>query len=103
MSRANKSLKRLQRKRKNSAKALHKQREAYLRGEAPRTNSFGIAIPWKDGVKSLFPSRATGKLACSSLSRQHDWELSKGKTFYRCQHCKISTYSQVVPAQQEAA
>ena len=92
--RAGMSLKRLQRKRKNRSLALHKERVAYLEGNPPPRgyNKVTGQPVWTDGVKSLFPSRATGKLACNSPSREHDWVLSKGKTFHRCSHCKISTY-----------
>ena len=99
--RANKVLKRLQRKRKSSARSLYKERIAYVNGDVPPKgyNKLTGRPVWSDGVKSIFPTHATGKLSCSSPSRAHDFVLSRGGMFYRCSFCRISTYSQPVEGQ----
>jgi len=78
------------------AKRLSRERMKYLKAGMPKNKGFDVAsqpIQWMQGVKDAFPTHATGKLRCSHSSGEHQWDLSKGKTFYRCKSCNISTYN----------
>ena len=88
---------RAQKQRVQRAKRLQRERMSYLNKGMPENKGFskqgdGSPIPWMQGVKDVFHSHTTPKLACSHVSGNHQWVLSRGKMFHRCSSCRISTY-----------